>query len=219
VTAGVAASSCDWGDFDNDGWMDLYVTDSGGFTKLYRNQGDGTFVDEALDRGRAPPLRRHVAMWGDYDNDQDLDLFVTGLAQAGLLGTNHLFESVGGRFSARRRCRCRSPARSATWADFDDDRDLDVYSRCGNSTPNQLLRQQHGEPQRRVDRAARTRVRTATASGATVRVLANGIMQYRRGVGRVGLRVAELDPGGIRVGPRGRRTASWSTGRRASGRS
>jgi hypothetical protein len=74
-----------WGDFNNDGYLDLYVVNSGsdpvgkGANQLYRNNQDGTFTDVALGAGVAVLVasRGRGAAWGDYDNDGFLDLFVT----------------------------------------------------------------------------------------------------------------------------------------------
>ena len=72
-----------WGDFDNDGYLDLYVVNSGtdpagkGPNYLYRNNRNGTFTDVAAAAGvQAVALTRgRGASWGDYDNDGFLDLF------------------------------------------------------------------------------------------------------------------------------------------------
>jgi len=64
------------GDFDNDGWQDLYVTDFGGNT-LYRNRGDGTFADVTVRAGVGGSGWSVSAGFFDYDNDGRLDLFVT----------------------------------------------------------------------------------------------------------------------------------------------
>lgn len=72
-----------WGDFDNDGYLDLYVVNSGtdpdgkGPNYLYRNNGKGGFRDVAASTGvQALALSRgRGASWGDYDNDGFLDLF------------------------------------------------------------------------------------------------------------------------------------------------
>lgn len=68
---GVAA-----GDYDGDGWVDLYVT-SYGRNILYHNNTNGTFTDVADKAGVAAPGWSTCAVWFDYDNDGKLDLFVS----------------------------------------------------------------------------------------------------------------------------------------------
>jgi hypothetical protein len=63
------------GDFDNDGWPDLFVT-SYGKCILYRNNRDGTFTDVTAKAGLETPGWTTSAVWFDYDNDGRLDLFV-----------------------------------------------------------------------------------------------------------------------------------------------
>jgi enediyne biosynthesis protein E4 len=67
---GVAA-----GDYDGDGFPDLYVTQYGR-SILYHNNGDGTFTDVTEKAGVAAPGWSSSAVWFDYDNDGRLDLFV-----------------------------------------------------------------------------------------------------------------------------------------------
>ena len=67
---GVAA-----GDFDSDGWQDLYVTNYGSDI-LYRNRGDGTFEDVTRKAGVIVEGWSTCAVWFDYDSDGRLDLFV-----------------------------------------------------------------------------------------------------------------------------------------------
>jgi len=63
------------GDYDSDGFPDLYVTQYGR-SILYHNNGDGTFTDVTEKAGVAAPGWSSSAVWFDYDNDGRLDLFV-----------------------------------------------------------------------------------------------------------------------------------------------
>lgn len=64
------------GDYDGDGWPDIYVT-AYGRNILYHNNGNGTFTDVADKAGVAAPGWSTCAVWFDYDNDGKLDLFVS----------------------------------------------------------------------------------------------------------------------------------------------
>jgi hypothetical protein len=122
-----------WGDHDRDGDPDLFlpVYASGEPNRLYRNDGGWAFTEVAAEAGLAPhPLPfsppTSVARWVDHDSDGDLDLFVGNTR-----GTiDFLYENDGsGHFR-------RSPAgrlgldatyvSDATWADLDNDADLDL---------------------------------------------------------------------------------------------
>lgn len=87
--AGVAnsryAKGASWGDIDNDGWPDLYVSNMAAPNRLYRNLGDGTFEDIAPGAGVLGPIDSFSCGWFDFDNDGRLDLFVTDYS-ADLLG-------------------------------------------------------------------------------------------------------------------------------------
>jgi len=65
------------GDYDNDGWPDLYVSNYGK-NRLYHNNHDGTFTDVAEKAGVTLGGWSTGATWGDYDRDGFLDLFVPG---------------------------------------------------------------------------------------------------------------------------------------------
>ncbi|HIE29076.1 TPA: VCBS repeat-containing protein, partial [Candidatus Poribacteria bacterium] len=66
---------CSAGDYDNDGDLDLYITNFGP-NVLYRNNGDGTFTDVTESANVGSPLLSTGCAWTDYDNDGDIDLFV-----------------------------------------------------------------------------------------------------------------------------------------------
>ena len=80
-----AKGAC-WGDFDNDGWLDLFVSNIDGPPRLYHNEGNGTFHDVASSIGIDGPPRGFTCMCWDYDNDGWLDIFVSdftaGVAEA-----------------------------------------------------------------------------------------------------------------------------------------
>ena len=71
---------CVVGDYDNDGWPDLYVSNYGK-NRLYRNNHDGTFTDVAEKAGVTVGAWSTGATFGDYDGDGRLDLFVAGYIQ------------------------------------------------------------------------------------------------------------------------------------------
>ncbi len=79
-----AKGAC-WGDYDGDGWADLFVANYVSFfgppnasdNQLYRNNGDGTFTDVAPLLGLNSAGASFEAVWTDYDRDGDLDLYVS----------------------------------------------------------------------------------------------------------------------------------------------
>jgi len=76
------------GDYDNDGWLDVYVTNiTDEYMKecnmLWHNNGDGTFTDLSRETGTCETLWGWAAKFGDYDNDGLLDLFVTNGLRSG----------------------------------------------------------------------------------------------------------------------------------------
>jgi hypothetical protein len=74
---------CVVGDYNNDGWPDIYVSNYGK-NRLYRNNHDGTFTDVAEEAGVAVGTWSTGATFGDYDGDGNLDLFVGGYAKINL---------------------------------------------------------------------------------------------------------------------------------------
>jgi hypothetical protein len=65
-----------WIDFDNDGWLDLYVVNFSSRNWLYRNNGDGTFTD-VTPSSLMDPANGRSSAWADFDYDGDLDVYIT----------------------------------------------------------------------------------------------------------------------------------------------
>lgn len=121
-------------DFDGDGWMDVYLVQSGSLTgdraagsvnRLFRNRGDGTFEDVTERAGVGHPGYGQGAVAADYDRDGDTDLYITNL------GPNVLYRNNGdGSFDDVTAVTGTGDARwGSSAAFFDADRDgwLDLY--------------------------------------------------------------------------------------------
>jgi tetratricopeptide (TPR) repeat protein len=65
---------CAWGDYNNDGFPDLFVSSGFGRSQLFRNNGDGSFTDVSREAGVDGICLGSVSFWSDYDNDGWLDL-------------------------------------------------------------------------------------------------------------------------------------------------
>ena len=115
-----------WGDYDNDGWVDLYLTGNLAPNTLYHNNGNGTFSQSELSSVVSmPDSLSGGAVWADYDNDGWRDLYVLSR------GENKLFRNLsGGSFedvTAVAGVGDDRTGESATWGDYDGDGLLDLY--------------------------------------------------------------------------------------------
>ncbi len=133
MTGGAAA-----GDYDNDGWVDIFVTRLDAPDILYRNKGDGTFENMSTVAGFTANLQTNGPAWGDIDNDGDLDLYVTAGGDTRFYmyvndGSGHFTEQavqrgvdVGG---------VSRYGQSVTFGDYDGDGYLDIHTNdWGNET-------------------------------------------------------------------------------------
>ncbi len=115
-----------WGDFDFDGDQDVYVANVSGNNSMYVNLGDTTFSKLSGDPIVTDGANSVRAVWGDFDNDHDQDLFVANAGGA----NNGLYENNGdGTFTQITGTNVTSDggsSHSALWADLDNDADLDL---------------------------------------------------------------------------------------------
>jgi Flp pilus assembly protein TadD len=85
---------CGWGDYNRDGWPDLYVVNDFGRKNLYRNNGDGTFTDIAPQAGVEDVGAGMSICWFDYNNDGVEDLYVADMwtAAGERVSTEEIFQ-------------------------------------------------------------------------------------------------------------------------------
>jgi len=133
-----------WGDYDDDGFPDLFLVNfrgsifgegnegdnpgekgGAGKSRLYHNNGDGTFSDVSSQSGLSLASYGMGASWGDYDNDGDLDLYLTNY------GPNILYRNMGdGRFEDVTKTAGVGDDRfsaGSAWGDYDRDGHIDLY--------------------------------------------------------------------------------------------
>ena len=136
-----------WADYDNDGWLDLFVGCERQPNRLYHNRGDGTFEEVSSRAGLYNPLSRICkgSAWIDFDNDDDPDLFLNNLGGASELYRNnqdHTFTNVTSLMGID------GPYHGfSCWAwDYDNDGWLDIFATCYDRTIPDVVKGLMGQP-------------------------------------------------------------------------
>ncbi len=185
------------GDFDNDGGVDFYITNfSDDYNTLYRNEGEGFFVDATFRYGLARPTIPFLG-WGtgflDFDNDGFKDLFVAnGHSYPGVdqynWGTSWaqrplLFQNLAGkRFKevpplAGSGLSVVVPARGAAFGDLNNDGAVDVVMNCVDGSPKVLINRAGSSNNWILLRLIGTEKSPSDAIGTTVFLTADGKRQ------------------------------------------
>jgi hypothetical protein len=142
TTDGGSAIAGTWGDYNNDGHLDLFVANNtGAMNALYKNTGGGNFTKITTGDIANYSGYCHGVSWVDYNNDGYLDLFVTEYMETRF---NLLYKNNGDEtFTSITNSALTQEAKrsiGATWADYDNDGDMDVFIPATNGESNSLYR-------------------------------------------------------------------------------
>ncbi len=136
-----------WGDYNNDGYLDLFVANSSNQNNfLYRNNGNETFTKITTGNIVTDAGHSHGSAWADYNNDGHLDLFVTNDQGQ----NNQLYANNGdGTFTSIANDMTQDGGESlgCAWADFDNDGDVDLYVANHEENANSLYENVRGKCQ------------------------------------------------------------------------
>lgn len=137
------SETASWADYDKDGYLDLYITNSEGTRKniLYKGNGDSTFTKILNIAPVNDAFKSRTVNWIDYDNDKDLDLFVTN--EGGQKVNLYRNDSAGvfTKITNGTLANIAGETMSSSWADVDNDGDFDVFLSNYNAA-NRILKNQ-----------------------------------------------------------------------------
>ncbi len=137
--------SAAWADFDNDGWLDVFIGHELTKSQLFRNRRDGTFEDVTAKAGVASLAVTKGVTAGDYDNDGDMDLYLSNMFERNFLFRNNgdmTFTEVG------RQAGVEMPRLSfPTWFfDYDNDGLLDLFIASYPNSVTEFVKHYLGQP-------------------------------------------------------------------------
>src|SRR5687767_2971004 len=156
------ASYATFADYDNDGWLDLFVIGAEGRGHLFRNRGNGTFEVATPKSGVADVKGARKALFADLDHDGDLDLLLLANGPRAVYRNN--LDGTFTEASAGLGLAGGGDARDAVFADFDGDGRIDVFITNAGSSDVLL---HNGGIQRFSDVTAASGLATAGGSGAS----------------------------------------------------
>jgi hypothetical protein len=141
VNDGGNSFGCSWGDYDNDGDLDLFVANGGGQSNfLYRNDGNGSFTKITSGTIANDGGDSQGCAWADYDNDGDIDLFVANA----IVQSNFLYRNDGNgsftKITSGTIVNDGGNSFGCSWGDYDNDGDLDLFVTNGGNQSNFLYR-------------------------------------------------------------------------------
>jgi hypothetical protein len=143
------SSAAAWGDFNNDGWLDLFVTSFGGtqFNYCYTNNLNGTFTQVLPSFFPANNINSFGCAWADYDNDGYLDL-VKGISNP-FGGSTQLYRNNhNGTFANVTTASIGNigpGANNVVWGDYDNDGFVDLFAAVGYNAPDNVLLHNRGD--------------------------------------------------------------------------
>jgi len=168
---------CAFGDYDNDGYLDLYVTNSDYQADvLYRNNGDGTFTDVTGEAGVVHTGWGTGVAFGDYDNDGYLDIYVMNAFEPHILFHNNgdgTFTDISDMAAVG----STVLEGGLTLGDFDNDGDLDIYLAAWGKA--NILYRNNGNDNRWLALKTRGVASNRDGIGARVRVVAGDLSMVR----------------------------------------